>query len=164
MKNPGKGLAPKAATTLVNLDCGCSPTSVKDENLLEDPRLTSGNTGIMSAGGAILTITVKGELKIGKSILPICNINLVPLLGDNLLSVSQLTNQWDMTAIFNKDSVKITKTTFIIPQSEIILNRIMRDSLYWVDLQGSPASNHSLVLSESQGRMFQGVVQPPPQN
>ena len=156
MRKTGKGSASKAATTLAILDSGCSPTSVKDEKLLNKPRPTSGNTGIMSAGGAILMITAKGELKIGKSIPPICNINLIPLLGDNLLSVSQLTNQWDIKEIFNKDSVKITKSSFVIPQSEIILNGIMHDGLYWVDLQGSPASNHSLVLSESQGKDVPG--------
>ena len=161
-KNLGKGLAPKATTTLVIFYSGCSPTSVKDKNLLEDPRLMSGNTGITSAGGAILMITVKGDLKIGKSILPIFDINLIPSLGDSLLSVSQLTTQWDTTAIFNKNRVKITKSTFIIPKSEIILNGKLRDSLYWVDLQGSPASNHSLVFPSPKERMFQGVVQPPP--
>ena len=73
---------------------------------MNEPRLTSGNTGITSAGGAILTITVKDELKIGESIPPIRDVNLVPLLGDNLLSVSQLTTQWDTTAIFDKNGVK----------------------------------------------------------
>ena len=104
-----------------------------------------------------MTITEKGDLKIGESILPIQDINLIPLLGDNLLSVSQLTTQWDATAIFDKNRVKIMKSTFIIfTQLEIILNGNLRDSLYWVDLQGSPASNHSLVLSESQGLDVQG--------
>ena len=116
----------------------------------------SGNTGITSTGGAILTITVKGNLKIGESIPPICNVNLIPSLGDNLLLVSQLTTQWDATTIFDKNRVKIMKSTFVIPQLDIILDGKLCDSLYWVDLQGSPASNHSLVLSKSQGLNVQG--------
>lgn len=97
--------ATPTATTEFIVDSGASAHMVNDDKLVEDRRQNLCNISV--ANGQTITSNFIGKISISPTVC-LSNVLVVPNLSNNLISVSQMTNE-GYVVVFNNDGCNIFK-------------------------------------------------------
>jgi hypothetical protein len=80
-------------------------------------------------------IRFEGEFQVCKDLAPLSGSSYVPELKHTLLSVSQATETWGASAIFDKDGMVYVRGPIHYDDSNIIARGFQKDGLYWTKIK-----------------------------
>ena len=109
------------------LDSGTKPSHVRSTENLKEVLPCKRSTTV--AGNTEIPITGIGTLCLSNCP-PITGVNLVPTLKNDLISVSQISQQWNCSTLFDDEKAIIFKGKMDVPKEKIIKRGTLKKGLY----------------------------------
>ena len=126
----------------LTVDSGCTGHLSKDSDIMHKLKPASVNIQTAKKGDALAS-PFSGDIYADNCELK--NVNYVPGLTKNLLSVGQATSGGETTVIFTEDKVMFIKGQVKVPENLILLEGVKDANLYTVKLKCSlPKIKHAL--------------------
>ena len=129
-----KNTAPIETDDEFFIDFGCSNTIVTSEDRIMNTQKPDPIVAILQANSELIPVSLVGDLELEKSLPPIENVSVALECSMNLLFILQMCKLWNVSVIFDKDSISVTKKLINLPQAEKILSGPLQNELYNVTL------------------------------
>ena len=118
-----KNITPIETNDEFFIDSGCLNTIVTSENRIMNTWKFDLIVVILQVNSELIPVSLVDNLELKKSLPPIENVSIAPECFMNLLSISQMCKLWNVSVIFDKDNVSVTKKSIDLPQVEKILSK-----------------------------------------
>ncbi|MFS7980348.1 putative RNA-directed DNA polymerase [Helianthus anomalus] len=126
------------------MDSGCSRHMTRDLSQLVNVKEFDGGY-VSFAGGESGRITLKGTVK--NDILSFENVNYVPELKHNLLSISQICDRGN-SIHFTKKGCYVLKPGIVIPEDWFLMTAERRGNAYVTDMNKKPCEEITCLFSK----------------
>ncbi|KAJ0622952.1 putative RNA-directed DNA polymerase [Helianthus annuus] len=126
------------------MDSGCSRHMTRDLSQLVNVKEFNGGY-VSFAGGESGRITLKGTVRNG--VLSFENVNYVPELKHNLLSISQICDRGN-SIHFTKKGCHVLKPGIVIPEDWFLMSAERRGNAYVIDMNKKPCKEITCLFSK----------------
>ena len=104
------------------VDSGASNSIMNSENHILNACEPDQITYISQVNGELIPVELKGDLELNVNLPPLEDVSVATKCAMNLLSVSQMCDNWNASMIFDKNGVSVTRKKIDLKLSEELLS------------------------------------------